>query len=67
VGQNECLKNILKQCGGNNVVMLRIFKGVTGYFKIKVQMITQTIEHEMTKEKPRPENHNKLFVPEAWC
>lgn len=47
--------------------MLRIFEGATGFFRIKVQMIIQTIEHDMTKEKPRPENNNKLFVPEAWC
>lgn len=47
--------------------MLRIFEGVTGFFRIKVQMIIQTIEHEMTKEKPRPENNNKLFVSEARC
>lgn len=40
MGQNECLRNILKQCGGNNVVPncnAKNFEGVTSLFRIKVQ------------------------------
>lgn len=51
MSQNENFRNgVRKQCGSENVVMLRISKGVTSFLELKYKMITQTIEHKTTKE-----------------
>jgi len=47
--------------------MLRISEGVTSFFRFKIQNDYTDNRVRMTKEKPRPENNNNLFVPEVWC
>lgn len=58
MSQNVNFRNdVRKQCGSKNVVMLRISKGVTGFFlflEFNYKMIRQTIEHKTTKENRAP-------------